>query len=87
MEEKKFYKSESRKEWYSTGELSTDKLSLGCLMRIADSLERMEEPYLRILERIRGMEHSSRERMEKIRDLKRSNAALRGHLTRARKQK
>lgn len=87
MEDKKLFKSESRKEWYSPSKLSTEELTLGCLMRIADSLERIEEPYLRLLERIREIEHVSRERGERIMELKRSNAALRGHITRTKKQK
>lgn len=46
MSDKKFYIDESRKRWRSgDGTISREHLTLGCLMRIADSLEKMDKSW------------------------------------------
>jgi hypothetical protein len=49
----KSYKKESRSDWGSTVDenvvLDRDQLKLGAVLRIADSLEKMEQPYLQLI--------------------------------------
>lgn len=75
-------KDESRKEygiWGSTA--NTDELQAGCLQRIADSLERMEQPFRNLLEHNEYLKSRLREEQAAVRHLHRRIACLRGVIT------
>lgn len=37
----KYYKAESKKEWYTSDDITTDHLQVGALLRIADAAEKI----------------------------------------------
>lgn len=79
------YKEESRKNYgeKSSGDtLCKEQLTLGCLMRIADSLEKMEKPYQRLLDNYDSAQKGKIYFYEKSEKLKYSNRGLKGYITR-----
>lgn len=49
------YKEGSRKDWGTIAKdkkLTTEQIQLGCMQRIADSLERIEKPYLDLINKV-----------------------------------
>ncbi len=81
------YREETRGIWGcelgNNESLNREQLKLGCLLRIADALERMAEPYVRLLNERDGLVDTRNYLKEKNNRLKRSNAALRGCLKKA----
>ncbi len=82
----KTYKVKSRLNWWKEGEPSTDELKLGCLQRIADSLEKMEKPFKDLLEHNEYLKGRLREEQAAGRHLNRRIASLRGAITRMKKK-
>lgn len=78
----------SKTNWVSTNESPTlEQINTGCLLRIADSVEKMA---LRHTELMRDRDYWEREcrAVRKDRDsLSRSNASLRGHMKRMKAKK
>lgn len=86
-EEKKHYKEESKKNYYSsTGEMTNEQLQTGALMRIADASEIMAKNNSQLMEdakywkeRYLGVSKYSDKQSKSI-------SALRGHITRLKKE-
>ncbi len=80
----KNYREESRKNWGSEQEanLSKEQIQTGCMLRIADSLERIEKPYLQLLSELEYYKRRYDEHTEKIKRLQGTNAALKSWITR-----
>jgi hypothetical protein len=81
------YKDETRKNYGCTDRLpDTNELKLGALMRIADATEAMAKNYTALIaERDRLKQwYESEQRLRQR--LERSNAALRGQITKLRKR-
>ena len=79
------YQDESRRNWGVETEPSNDQLQLGCLQRIANAQEQMAKPFVALLEDVASVRRSYKERGEIIDRLDRSNAALRGVITKMKK--
>jgi hypothetical protein len=62
------------------------EVQIGCLQRIADSLENMEQPYLKLISERERYERWYNEEKVKRRKLEKSNAALIGVINRMKKQ-
>lgn len=70
----------SRQEFTGTG--SHEDIQAGCLQRIADSLERIERPYLRLLEEVERSKRSREfDRQYNLR-LSHQIAGLKGYIKR-----
>jgi hypothetical protein len=85
---KRFYKEESRANWYTEGDcqLSTEEIQLGAILRIADATEKMAQNYIELQDKLKRTQNWN-EDLRFIRDqLQRSNAALKGHITRLKKK-
>lgn len=81
------YKDETRKNWgCADRQPDTDELKLGALMRIADATEVMAHEYKRLIEQRNLYEKWWRESRTCSERLARSNAALRGQITKMRKR-
>jgi len=79
------YRAGSRTNWGTTkiGDLTADEITLGCVLRIADAIEKLTQSYDAMrLDRDHHKRQKERVEAERKR-LARSNAALRGHLKRA----
>jgi hypothetical protein len=76
----KFYKEESRKNWYvNTSEaLTREQLQLGAILRIADACEAMAKNHERLLSDLAYYEKRTKELLDRNSHLYRSNCALRG---------
>jgi hypothetical protein len=85
------YRTESKSNWGTTIEqesnISSDQIQLGAILRIADSLERIEQPYLRLLAERERYERWYNEEKVKRRKLEKQNAAYRGVINRMKKLK
>ncbi len=82
MSKYKDYREESRKNWGTTGEgLTIEQINLGAFLRIADSLERMEKPYKKLLDDTDYLQRRHKENLDRIEYLERSRAALKGVIT------
>jgi uncharacterized protein YoxC len=81
------FKEGSRKNWAPFGSqiLSDDQIKIGCLQRIADAVEAMSENYSQLIKERDFWQKSAESRYKQIQSLQRRNAALRGHLKRAKK--
>jgi hypothetical protein len=85
---KKYFKEESRRDFYREADrLTFDEVRLGALMRIADSLERLEKPYLALLDKVKLYRGLYEDELERRRGLERSNRALRAWVTRLKKSR
>ena len=83
----KSLKEGSRDNYISeSGNLTHDQLKVGCLMRIADATEVMAKEHNRLLDENKWLRRVKRSHEERIAYLERSNAALKGHLGRAKRQ-
>lgn len=84
----KSYRKESRIDWgtFQKGDLSLDEIKTGCLLRIADSLEKLEIPHKGLLTENEHLGRRVKEQGAVIDQLRRSNAALRGTITRMKKK-
>jgi len=86
---RRFYIEESRHNWYADipegQELSRDQVNTGAILRIADSLEKMEQPFVQLLRETEGLRDEVAFLLAENNRLTRSNAALRGCLKKAKK--
>jgi hypothetical protein len=82
--EKKYFKQESRKEWFRDDDfqITNDELKLGALLRIADATELMAQNYNKLQSDLAWSEKRLKELKESYERICRSNIALRGHVTR-----
>ena len=73
------YREGSKLYWGITKEkgLTIEEITLGCMLRIADSLEKMEEPYTELLQTIENYKDLEIENKK----LKKTIAGLKGHIT------
>lgn len=82
----KNYKEQSKLEWGKEvpddkSVITLEELKLGCLMRISDSLEKMEQPYTELLQNIENYEQLELENKR----LKKTIAGLKGYINKNRK--
>lgn len=63
-----------------------NQLILSCLTRIAESLERIEQPYMELLDRARRYTQLAEDRLSYIRKCDRQIAGLRGYIKRLQKK-
>lgn len=84
---RKTLKEFSKTSWYTSGDPypGDENIKLGCLQRIACSLEKMEEPYTRLLEDIEYLRTSGRVKNERIAKLEKTVAAYKGIVRRMKK--
>ena len=76
------FKDESRKNWHQTeGKPSDDRLKLGCLQRIADATETMARNYSSLISKRNRYEGYYKDQQARREKAERSNAALRGQIT------
>jgi hypothetical protein len=61
-----------------------ESIQTGCIQRIADSLERMEKPYLDLIRKAEYLEKKNRELRSEIQLLENRNRSLKGWVTRLR---
>lgn len=84
----KDYKEESKKSWGTESEgVTMEQLNLGAVLRIADATEAMAKNYNEL---IRERDNYKAWYLSERRDaakLERSNATLRGHITRLKNKK
>lgn len=78
----KSYKDESRVDWGTGNIMTIEQINTGALLRIADAVEKMAQNYDGLIRDRDYYKRESRERGLTIDRLKKSNAALRGHLKR-----
>lgn len=87
MTDFKSYRAESRKNYGSSDDpLSLPQLQAGCLMRIADATEKMAQRHTELISSRDYFEGAYRRESEFRRIAERSNAALRGQVTKLRKR-
>lgn len=82
------YEKESNKDWGTTASpdynLTKDQIQTGCILRIAKATEAMAVNHVKLQSELDYYKNRYSENIDKIEYLKKSNAALRGHLTRLR---
>lgn len=81
------YRDETRKNWGCTDrQPDNDELKLGALLRIADATEVMAREYQRLINERDMYKRQYENARERGYRLERSNAALRGQITKLRKR-
>lgn len=80
------FKEESKKDWHSKAETSDTHLQIGCLQRIAESLEKMEQPFTQLINDRTWYENSWKRAVYDNKCLKRRVAALQGVITKMKKK-
>jgi uncharacterized small protein (DUF1192 family) len=85
----KYYIEESRKNCSreSEGPLLDEELKLGCLMRIANSLEKMERPHAKASETIEMLQRGRKAKEDIIINLDNRIAGLKSYITRLKKER
>lgn len=79
------YKDEARKNWGCDDRTpNNDELKLGALLRIADATEVMGREYLKLISDRNLYKRWYDEARSRCERLERSNASLRGHITKLR---
>jgi hypothetical protein len=82
----KSFKAESRINWTRTVDenisLPDADIQLGAILRIADATEMMAKNYTELQNDLKWYEERYAEHHKEINSLRKSNAALRGHITR-----
>ena len=73
-------REESKQGW--NGKRTIESINSGSLQRIADATEAMSQNYVRLQNERDMLSRWNREKNQTIDQLRRSNAALRGHVTR-----
>jgi hypothetical protein len=80
----KRYKEESRRNWGETvsegEELCRDQIKLGAILRIADSLEKMEKPITRLMDDVTYYKKRNEELKQENLKLAHSRAGLKGYI-------
>jgi hypothetical protein len=81
------YREESRRDWGidSANAMNLDRIKAGAILRIADATEAMAKNYLALQEERDRYKRWYEERQRRVLHLERSNAALRGVITRMKK--
>jgi hypothetical protein len=83
----KSYRENSRENWgKEVCQHTRDDLKFGCLLRIADALDKMATPYMSLLREREQYERWNREKAEEIDHLHRVIRSLRGTITRMKKK-
>lgn len=59
-----------------------ENMKIGCLQRIASATEAMAQYHVQIIKDLEWYKNAYHERIETIRRMEKSNAALRGHIKR-----
>lgn len=80
------FREESRKEWSRNSGATVEDLNLGCLQRIADATELMAREYARLVSDRDRFERWYKESKACSARLARSNAALRGQITKLKRK-
>lgn len=87
----KSYKKESRADWgdekKENGPLRRDQIKLGAILRIADSLEKMEKPFQELISRAEMYERWYNQAKDERDYYKHSRNALRGIVNKLKKKK
>lgn len=86
MTNKKYYKAESKKNWYTTCDISTEELQLGAIMRIADATEKIAQNYSSLIEERDRYKRWYNEGSEERRRLERRISSLKGVITKIKKR-
>ncbi len=83
----KNYKDDSRKNWGTSDarNLSDDEIKLGAILRIADATEAMAKNHVQLMAQRDAFERSAKYHQSRAARLDRSNAALRGVITKLKK--
>lgn len=76
----------SRQKFTAISPTSHEEIKTGCLQRIADSLEKMEQPYLRLLNDVKYLTERNRGLNETIQSLQNKLRATKGHVTRLKRK-
>ena len=84
----KTLKDHSRTQWTEHGDPypGDENVKLGCLQRIADATEEMAKNHVRMQDQINYLDKRCKLLTEEAERLRRSNTALRGRITRLKKQ-
>lgn len=82
----KSWRDSSKEGWGCTDRQPTlEQINTGCLMRIADATEKMAQRHIELIEQRDRFERFYRAEQKRTAHLEHSNAALRGHLKRAKR--
>lgn len=82
----KYYKEESKKEWYTEMAITNNDLQTGALMRIADATEKMASNYVRMENDLAMYKRWYEAEKACTATLVKRNSALKGYLNRLKKQ-
>ncbi|MFH1739000.1 MAG: hypothetical protein ABIH23_08325 [bacterium] len=84
------WKEQSKRDWgqqvLDEEALPDEQIKIGAILRIADALEKMSEPYLQLLRRLEIKQKSGETQYEEIKYLDRRIAALKGVITKLKKK-
>jgi len=83
----KYFKQESKKEWFTSAPVTNDDLRTGCLMRIADATEKMASNYTELQNNLEWYKRRFNEKTEEIATLEKRVAAYKGVINRMKKNK
>lgn len=78
----KYFKQESKKDWYTSVSITNDDLQTGALMRIADATELMASNYLKLQNDYKYMKEDRDRYRDWYHKEQKKSAALKGHITR-----
>lgn len=84
--DKKDIRGISRNDWSSEIPVNLETINTGSLQRIADSLEKMEKPFDKLIRDNEYYRERNKRQQDRIQSLERSNSALKGHITRLKKK-
>lgn len=74
----------SRKTWQGSGTI--EEINAGSLQRIADAVETISKPYLELLNQVERLKEYNARLVRELSQAQRSNAALRGQITKLKNQ-
>lgn len=79
---KNFLKDESRKNWFINNALNIEDIKTGAVLRIADSLEKIEKSYVKILNDLAFYKERYHRQQDEIDKLNHKVAGLKSYITR-----
>lgn len=82
----KYYKEESKKNWYTEMPVTNEDLQTGCLQRIADATELMASNYLKLQADLESWKKWGKEKQAKLEAAERRIIALKGVITKLKKK-
>lgn len=86
----KYWKEQSKLLWFTSVEegqsISTESVKIGCLMRIADSLEKIEQPFADLISENKRLKESRIYHLSKIQTLEKRVAAFKGIINRMKRK-